>query len=327
MYVARQATEHSGILMMNNMRSTQTILDRLGCGRYILPLWVIGVASLVACVASLSLAAQTKTDFKGYRDPAMFSRMPNYYLQASSSFVDKQFDAYEFPVTDGKKLVKERIEGHFVQYYYYFDHSVGAVPSPLQIIRNYQNAGMKIGAQILYEQVALGNRMHTTLKLLEDGRETWAEVESGSGSNYYLRIVERQEMRQHVTASAEAMQAGLAQNGHVEVPGIFFDFGKADIKAESEPALQEMEKLLKVNPAVRVWVVGHTDYVGSADSNVSLAQARAAAVVKALAVRNAIDVRRVLPFGVGPYAPVASNATDEGRAKNRRVELVAQPER
>lgn len=313
--------------MMDNVRSTGRMTERVGYGHYIyiLLLWVIGSASLGLGVTSPALAAQKMTDYKNYKDPVMFTRMPNYYLSASNSFIDKQFDAFEFRVTEGKKEVKQRIEGPFVQYCYYFDHSAGSMPSTLQIIRNYQNAARKIGAEILYEQVNPGNTLRTTMKLVKDGKETWAEVESGGGNAYYLRIVERQAMEQQVSASAEALRSGLTQNGHVEVPGIFFDFGKADIKPESEPALQEVEKLLKANPTVRVWVVGHTDYVGSADTNVTLAQARAAAVVKALTLKHGIDGKRLTPYGVGPYAPVAANTTDEGRAKNRRVELVAQP--
>jgi OmpA-OmpF porin, OOP family len=84
-------------------------------------------------------------------------------------------------------------------------------------------------------------------------------------------------------------------------------------------------KLLKANPALKVWVVGHTDNVGPAETNVTLSKARAASVVKALSQKNGADGKRLAPYGVGPYAPVATNATEEGRAHNRRVELVAQP--
>jgi outer membrane protein OmpA-like peptidoglycan-associated protein len=74
-----------------------------------------------------------------------------------------------------------------------------------------------------------------------------------------------------------------------------------------------------------VWVVGHTDYVGSADTNVALSLARAKAVVQALVQKYGIDAARLAPFGAGPYAPVATNDTEDGRAKNRRVELVKRP--
>ena len=79
--------------------------------------------------------------------------------------------------------------------------------------------------------------------------------------------------------------------------------------------------MLQANAALKVWVVGHTDNVGSAESNLTLSGARAAAVVKALALRG-IGANRLAPHGAGPYAPVASNRTEAGRAKNRRVELV-----
>lgn len=73
-----------------------------------------------------------------------------------------------------------------------------------------------------------------------------------------------------------------------------------------------------------VWVVGHTDAVGSADSNLTLSNARAAAVIRALTERMGIDPKRMAPHGAGPFAPKATNRTEEGRARNRRVELVEQ---
>ena len=82
--------------------------------------------------------------------------------------------------------------------------------------------------------------------------------------------------------------------------------------------------MLRASPAMKAWGVGHTDNVGTADANVALSNARAAAVVKTL-VAAGIDAGRLTPHGDGPFAPVAANTTDDGRARNRRVELVAQP--
>lgn len=86
----------------------------------------------------------------------------------------------------------------------------------------------------------------------------------------------------------------------------------------------EVAKLLKADAALKVWVVGHTDATGVAAQNLTLSAARAAAVVQALVQKHGIEARRLGSFGAGPYAPVASNADESGRAKNRRVELVAQ---
>ena len=107
--------------------------------------------------------------------------------------------------------------------------------------------------------------------------------------------------------SFAATSTGLASGNHL-------------LEAASHAICEVVER----SPALRVWVVGHTDNVGTAEFNVTLSNARAAAVVKALAAAG-IDPKRLTPHGDGPFAPVAANTTDEGRARNRRVELVAQP--
>ncbi len=131
-------------------------------------------------------------------------------------------------------------------------------------------------------------------------------------------------MVQDVVASAELFQAGLKTSGHVEVPGIYFDTGKSELKPESDAALTEIARLLKANPALKVYVVGHTDNVASLDLNTRLSQARAEAVVQALVGKQGIAAGRLIGRGVGPLAPVASNESEDGRARNRRVELVKQ---
>ena len=84
----------------------------------------------------------------------------------------------------------------------------------------------------------------------------------------------------------------------------------------------EIAKLLKANQALKLYVVGHTDITADLATNVKLSQARAQSVVNALVSQHGLAAARLIPYGAGPYAPVASNRTEEGRAKNRRVELV-----
>lgn len=278
--------------------------------------------ALAGCTAT-AMAQTPMSDRPGYKDPALFTRMPDYFLNSPSSFKESPFDAHEFRIRQGDKNSTQRVEGHKVVYYYYFDRSTKKpVPSALQVKRNYQNAALKLGGKILFDNDPTYNT--TTLLIVKDGRETWVEVQSGDGSTYYLTIVERQAMQQDVIANSNALNEGLVQSGHVEVPGIFFDFNKADLKPESKPALDELVKLLQANPSLRIWVVGHTDNVGSAESNITLSKSRAAAVITALAAAG-IAPGRMASFGNGPYAPIAANTTEEGRAKNRRVELVTQP--
>lgn len=271
------------------------------------------LATILFCAAATTMAAPAQQpDNPGFKDPALFSRMPAFYGDAVH---ETEFDAFNFRVKDGKE---ERVEGHLYRYLYRWDEARGARPSSLQVIRNYQNAAKRIGGKVLFE-----NDEGTTMLVSRGGKETWVYVEP-YGSQLTLVIVERETMKQDVVANAEALKGGLAEAGHVEVPGIFFDFNKSDVKPESKPALEEIAKLLKANPSMKVWVVGHTDSVGTLEANLKLSEARAAAVAKALVADYGISAARLKGTGVGPLSPLASNKSEEGRAKNRRVELVEQ---
>ena len=125
-----------------------------------------------------------------------------------------------------------------------------------------------------------------------------------------------------VTVDAGEMAKSIDSTGRVALYGIYFDFNKADVKPESDATLEQIAALMKKSPALKVLVVGHTDNVGSFSFNMDLSQRRAAAVVAALASRFAVGKDRLTPVGVSFASPVAPNKTDEGRAKNRRVELV-----
>lgn len=142
----------------------------------------------------------------------------------------------------------------------------------------------------------------------------------------YLQIVEPKAMATgQVTVDPAALQAGLAAEGRVTLTGLFFDTGKTELKPESKAQLDAMAELLKAQPALKAWVVGHTDNVGSFDANEKLSLARAQAVVAALtAAPYKVDAKRLAPRGLASLAPVAGNADEAGRARNRRVELVAQ---
>jgi outer membrane protein OmpA-like peptidoglycan-associated protein len=140
-------------------------------------------------------------------------------------------------------------------------------------------------------------------------------------------IIESKPMQEKMVAvDASEMDKQIETNGKVALYGIYFDFNKTDLKPESEAALVEIGKLLQTKPALNVLVVGHTDAVGSFESNRTLSQHRADAIVAALVTKQRIDSKRLFPVGVSFASPVATNATEEGRAKNRRVELVAIPE-
>ncbi len=257
--------------------------------------------------------ASDPADEKGSKDHPMFSRMPGFYID---SYKTKQFEQYEYHDQKGNPIT---VEGHFFEISYCVKTGVEP-PTELQIIRNHTNAIKKIGGTVIFED---NKDAHMMIK--KSGMETWVKVFPwNQGDCYTLYITEKQDMAQDVLADAKQMTQDIKTTGHVAVYGIYFDFNKADLKPESEPTLKEIAKLLTENPSLKVFVVGHTDNVGKVDFNMKLSNTRADAVKKALISKYKISPQRMEAHGVGQLAPVTSNRTEEGRAKNRRVELVEQ---
>lgn len=125
-----------------------------------------------------------------------------------------------------------------------------------------------------------------------------------------------------VVADAAALANGLARDGRIRVDGIFFDTGRATLKAESAPALEQVAKLLREQAQLQLYVVGHTDSQGQFQQNMSLSRARAEAVMQALVRDYGISASRLEAHGVGPLVPASTNRQEGGRSQNRRVEIV-----
>lgn len=151
------------------------------------------------------------------------------------------------------------------------------------------------------------------------------DYKAAQGAYIAVDILETAPMEQKmVVVSASEIDRSITANGRVAIYGIYFDTGKADLKPESVPSLEQIAAYLRDNPQVKLHVVGHTDSVGGFESNLQLSRRRAEAVAAALVKDYGITSARLMGNGVASLAPVASNATEEGRAKNRRVELVPQ---
>jgi OOP family OmpA-OmpF porin len=261
---------------------------------------------------STSSAAQ---DAPGSKDHPLLTRMPGFYIEG---YDVKEFDSVKFLVGDRKSTP---VEGKTYRYSYH-NESGRPNPSTIQLQRNYVNAVKKAGGTVVFE--AKGDSWwNTTLKTKSGDKEVWVAFEGNpNGYAYTLTIVEVEAMKQEVEANAEAMGNDINATGHVSIYGIYFDTGKAEVKPESDAAISEIAKLLKNNAALNVYVVGHTDNAGSFDSNMQLSKNRADAVVKELVSKHGIADTRLKANGVSSLSPVASNKTEEGKAKNRRVELV-----
>ncbi len=272
-------------------------------------LWIPAVVIFLVS----GLAGAATPDKKGCTDPPVFpTRMAGYYITNCES---KDFDSFGFETGKREKTV---VEGRRTKLTYRVEDS-SKEPSGVALVRTYENAIKNAGGTVLFvdrDRFANG-------KIVRDGKEVWVQAERGN-SQIWLTVVEKAGMTQEIVANAAAIGNDIKSTGHAAVYGIYFDTGKSEVKPESQAALQEVAKLLSSDPGLKLMVVGHTDSVGQFDANMKLSQGRAEAVVQELTKNHGVAAARLQAQGAGPIAPVATNRTEEGRAKNRRVELVEQ---
>jgi len=260
-------------------------------------------------------------------------RLLKFYPESSVddySVVD--FDAVEIMVGHDRKKSEPAmasIEGKVTKYH--VNHKPGT--SALAILRNYENALKKAGfvtmvagkgeqlqgAPINFDQ-SLG-----TFRLDVGGKPA-AYVYMIAGGDAQrpdstVTIVEVQAMEQKLEANADGWFDAISKSGRVAVYGINFDTGKATLTADSTAVLEEVRKLASGHPELKLVIEGHTDNAGNPAANRKLSEARAEAV-KSWLVAKGVKVAQLSTAGLGDTQPVGDNATDKGRAANRRVELV-----
>lgn len=279
-------------------------------------------------------------DIANSQDHPVISRYPG---QTIRQFDVKEFDQYNLVLSVDKTGAPEKVkklEGKVTRIYY--RNPPGR--STTEIFRNFEDGLKNGGAQILFSCTGrecgtpirwtpingirdMGGQIHNryvAARAMKDGAEVFVSVFVG-GQSTAIDVVELKPMEAGLVAvNADALAAGIDADGHIAVYAILFDTGNATLKPESKTAIAEIAKLLKSRMDLKLFVVGHTDSTGGFESNLRLSRDRAAAVTQSLISDHGIAARRLSAQGVGPLAPVASNNSDESRAKNRRVDLVAQ---
>lgn len=281
------------------------------------------------------------TDADGCKDHALFTRMPNMVLAECNA---SQFDAKAFPVgpplkpagNETNKPKEAPIEGAYTYLQYALDPDKENLqkPSATQILRNFESATQKAGGTVEgkypgwcnagYPEVLNPNGNTCTnygvsMLFTKSGSETRAYMNVvGEGEGYELWIVEGKAMQQDIAANELLEQINKAGFATVYIN---FDTGKSTIKKESEKQVAQIAAALKQAKELKLEVAGHTDNQGAAKANQTLSQERAKSVVAALTAQGVAGAR-LTPAGYGQDKPVADNRSEEGRAKNRRVELV-----
>ena len=259
----------------------------------------------------------------------------------------KDFDAAPIqaaPFKNDKPADARRLEGRITRIAY----RTNPGPSILEVSRNFETQLTKAGFETLLacDTDACGgipfteaidalpipqmwvdgfNYHYFAGRKVDGGRETYASVVVSENNKeiYAQLIVAELGAIENKMVDAAAMAKGLGETGHIALYGIYFDTDKAVIKPESRPTLEQIAKLLAGQPQLNVFIVGHTDSQGTFDYNLDLSRRRAEAIAQELVKSYRIAQPRLRTAGVGLLAPIGSNASEAGRALNRRVELVA----
>ena len=303
-----------------------------------------------ACLAALAFiviasppAAAQQRDVAGSRDYPGIGRFGGSVI---TGYQVKDFDAARMQAAvfkDGKAEKPLKLEGRVTRVAY----RTGPGPSILEVSRNFENQLKGAGFETLLacdtdqcggipfsEQIDVlpvpqmwidgFNFRYFAAHKKSDGADIYASVVTSKNNDDVTTelVVAVVGAMENKMVDAAAMAKGLGEKGHIALYGIYFDTDKATLKKESAPTLAEMAKLLGGQPQMRVFIVGHTDSQGAYEHNMTLSRQRAEAVAAALSGSYRVARDRLFTAGVGYLAPIGSNATDEGRALNRRVELV-----
>lgn len=250
----------------------------------------------------LAIPVIAQEDIPGSKDHPMFTRMTGFYI---TDYEFEEFGSAVFIKESGDEI---KVEGKKTYIYY---ESKEDVPT-LKIIRNYSNAIKKLGGTS-YEYFT--NR--AWMFYIKGNYEIWIDVYAGE-NHYTLTIVEKGEVVQEINATS--LYEELNKTGKA-VLYIKFESGKSVILPESKKTIEEIITMMTQNPDLKISVEGHTDNVGTEAANQNLSEERARSVTEAI-IAGKIDKSRLQSKGFGEMKPIADNNTEDGRAKNRRVELI-----
>ncbi len=262
----------------------------------------------LSCTA-LALAQTPRPDAKGCKDPAILSRLPGCWILRCTV---QDYNIHKMPISNKVPRTQD-VEGAFEK----LDYGCPAGTSPIQLFRNAENALKGKGYQVVYTD----NYFNARFTLTARQGPQWITFYA-AGTDYQIVAVKQKALDQQMQANtADGFAEQINQTGRVSVYGINFDTGKATLRPDSEKVLAELLGLMQKQADWAFVVAGHTDNVGSDAINVPLSRQRADAVIAWLAAKG-VDRARLVGAGFGSKRPLADNTSEDGRAKNRRVDLV-----
>jgi len=304
---------------------------------------------VIALMISTNLFAQRTTDIEGGKDYPLVSRFKGSIIQW---YQIRNFDRYFILSLQDNKISNYEVNGKITRIQY----SVGKEHSVFEIYKSYENSLKNTGFEILttlndkncgvnLQEQLYNDEFNGLNKLpreaLNPGDDEFAYLAAKKkidDKDIYIVVytafergdllvtfdaIEVQSIEEDLV-TVKNLDESISADGHIAIYDIHFDTGKSDIKSESTNALKNIAEYLNVHSDKQFLIVGHTDNVGDFDANLKLSQDRAVAVMNELVSKYGVKTDQLKAYGNGSTSPVASNLTDKGKAKNRRVEIVEQ---
>ena len=304
------------------------------------------LTAVIICI-STNLYAQRTIDIEGSKDYPLVSRFKGSIIEW---YQVRNFDRYFILSLNDNKISNFEIDGKITRIQY----SVGKEHSVFEIFNSYENSlkgsdfeilttlndkncGANLQEQLYNDEFNGLNKLpREALNPGDDEFYYLAAKKNIENKNIFIIVYtafERGDLLVTFDAiEVQALEKGLvtvkdldsdlSQNGHIAIYGIHFDSGKSDIKSESTGALKIIAEYLNANPDKKYIIVGHTDNTGNFEANIKLSKERAESVKSELISKHSVKIEQLVAYGDGSTAPVATNQTENGRAKNRRVEIV-----
>lgn len=307
------------------------------------------ILAMVALMISTNLFAQRTTDIEGGKDYPLISRFKGSVIEW---YQVKNFDRYYMPSVKDNKLDKYEIDGKItrIQYSSQPEHSVFEIYKSFEIalknagfdmllILDKTNCGVNLSEYLyigefnglnalpagpsLKPDFKEGEFAYLSAKKKIDNKEVYIVVYITNWDYPIITFdaIEVQSIDEGLV-NVKDLETNISSNGHIAIYDIHFDTGKSKIKSESEEAIKNIAEYINANKDTKYIIVGHTDNVGNFEANIKLSKERAEAVKNELVNKYGVSAEQLKSYGVGSTAPVSTNSTEDGRAKNRRVEIV-----
>jgi OmpA-OmpF porin, OOP family len=320
------------------------------------------ISMIAALMISSNLFAQRKTDIENSKDYPLISRFQGAVIEfyKETKWGDYKLPVNDKGKIDWKN--PQTLEGKVIriQYTTSVDNNSEYVLQNFKAA--FKKAGFTILIAIANEELGVSDRPHTwgdkyyvaggyynglnngkfglgfefpawknnhsfiAAKGKKDGKDIYAIIYTVVCNNFTLLTQDVIEVEAVETGmvSAENISKGIQTDGHIAVYDILFETGKSDIKPESQMAIKNVADYLNANTNKKFFIVGHTDNVGDFAANMALSENRAKAILNELVTKYTVKSEQLKAYGVSSLAPVANNSTEEGKTKNRRVDIVEQ---